>query len=127
MSDPTEIPSRLCAWCGGPVPEQKGAGRRRDYCRRSCRQRAYEERQTQERIEERERLARIALLAEVATKPSRDEMPVTPIPTRDEMWERPPALPPRRGSRRRSGMTASPMPLWSDLGEPDGDGPRTGA
>jgi hypothetical protein len=119
MTDPTETPPRLCAWCGDPVPEQKGAGRRRDYCRRACRQRAYEERRTQDRIEERERLARIAVLAEVATKPSRDEMPVTLIPTRDELRELPPALPPRRGSRRRSGMTAAAMPLWRDQGEPD--------
>jgi hypothetical protein len=119
MSDPTVTPPRLCAWCGGPVPEQKGAGRRRDYCRRSCRQRAYEERRTQDRIEERERLARIAVLAEVASKSPRDEMPTASDSARDEMRERPPALPPRRGSRRRSTMTASPMPLWSDRGEPD--------
>lgn len=121
MSDPTETSPRLCAWCGSPVPEQKGAGRRRDYCRRACRQRAYEERRTQDRIEERERLARIAVLAEVASKPSRDEMPVTAEPSRDEMRrERPPALPPRRGSRR-STTTASPLPLWPDHRRPDGE------
>ena len=34
-----------CAWCGRPVDEG-GTGRRRRYCRRSCRQRAYEQRQT---------------------------------------------------------------------------------
>lgn len=32
-----------CVWCGRPVPEI-GTGRRRRYCRRSCRQRAYEQR-----------------------------------------------------------------------------------
>ncbi len=32
-----------CPWCGRPVPES-GTGRRRRYCRRSCRQRAYEQR-----------------------------------------------------------------------------------
>lgn len=32
-----------CAWCGRPVPEVS-AGRRRRYCRQSCRQRAYEQR-----------------------------------------------------------------------------------
>ena len=32
-----------CAWCGRPVPEA-AAGRRRRYCRQSCRQRAYEQR-----------------------------------------------------------------------------------
>lgn len=34
-----------CAWCGRPVDEG-GLGRRRRYCRRSCRQRAYEQRQS---------------------------------------------------------------------------------
>ena len=32
-----------CLWCGRPVPDA-GVGRRRRYCRRSCRQRAYEQR-----------------------------------------------------------------------------------
>lgn len=32
-----------CLWCGRPVAEV-GAGRRRRYCRQSCRQRAYEQR-----------------------------------------------------------------------------------
>ena len=34
-----------CAWCGRPVDEGS-SGRRRRYCRRSCRQRAYEQRQS---------------------------------------------------------------------------------
>ena len=34
-----------CAWCGRPVDEV-GTGRRRRYCRRSCRQRAYEQRRS---------------------------------------------------------------------------------
>lgn len=34
-----------CAWCGRPVDEG-GTGRRRRYCRRSCRQRAYEQRKS---------------------------------------------------------------------------------
>lgn len=34
-----------CAWCGRPVDEG-GTGRRRRYCRRSCRQRAYEQRRS---------------------------------------------------------------------------------
>ncbi|AWH97305.1 hypothetical protein [Dietzia psychralcaliphila] len=34
-----------CAWCGRPVDEGS-TGRRRRYCRRSCRQRAYEQRQS---------------------------------------------------------------------------------
>ena|GEM_PF-5904856 len=41
--------NRLCLWCGTPV-DQTGTGRMRDYCRRSCRQRAYEERQHRRRV-----------------------------------------------------------------------------
>lgn len=33
--------AKLCAWCGSEI-KQSGVGRSRDYCRRSCRQRAYE-------------------------------------------------------------------------------------
>ncbi|MCX6484018.1 MAG: hypothetical protein NT146_12265 [Mycobacterium sp.] len=32
-----------CRWCGREVPDA-GLGRRRHYCRQSCRQRAYEQR-----------------------------------------------------------------------------------
>ncbi len=32
-----------CAWCGRPVADA-GQGRRRKYCKQSCRQRAYEQR-----------------------------------------------------------------------------------
>lgn len=38
----TEKPDS-CAWCGRPVSAAR-AGRRRRYCRQSCRQRAYEQR-----------------------------------------------------------------------------------
>ncbi|WP_374112327.1 hypothetical protein [Rhodococcus sp. CH91] len=37
-----------CLWCGRPVPEI-GTGRRRRYCRQSCRQRAYEQRSSTRR------------------------------------------------------------------------------
>lgn len=35
--------AQTCAWCGRPV-DDTGMGRRRRYCRQSCRQRAYEQR-----------------------------------------------------------------------------------
>lgn len=38
-----------CQWCGRPVV-QPDSGRRRKYCRRSCRQRAYEHRQWAKQI-----------------------------------------------------------------------------
>lgn len=34
----------LCAWCRRPVEVREGPGRPRRYCRRSCRQRAFEAR-----------------------------------------------------------------------------------
>lgn len=36
-------PSRFCRWCGRNVADST-VGRRREYCRQSCRQRAYEQR-----------------------------------------------------------------------------------
>lgn len=39
--------AKLCAWCGGEI-RQSGVGRSKDYCRRSCRQRAYEARKQRE-------------------------------------------------------------------------------
>jgi hypothetical protein len=50
----TEIPqdadgNRLCLWCGTSI-YQAGIGRRRDYCRRSCRQRAYEARMARRQV-----------------------------------------------------------------------------
>lgn len=39
----------MCAWCGDPLPEGKGPGRPRRYCRTSHRQRAYEARRLAER------------------------------------------------------------------------------
>lgn len=36
---------QTCVWCGRPVTDA-GTGRRRRYCRQSCRQRAYEQRVT---------------------------------------------------------------------------------
>jgi hypothetical protein len=38
-----------CAWCGGRI-DQPPIGRLRDYCRRTCREFAYRERKTQQRI-----------------------------------------------------------------------------
>ena len=36
-------PTRFCQWCGRSVTDST-IGRRRQYCRQSCRQRAYEQR-----------------------------------------------------------------------------------
>ncbi|GAA4488632.1 hypothetical protein GCM10023094_48860 [Rhodococcus olei] len=42
MATPSRRPES-CLWCGREVPDA-GVGRRRRYCRQSCRQRAYEQR-----------------------------------------------------------------------------------
>ncbi|MFB7032223.1 MULTISPECIES: hypothetical protein [unclassified Streptomyces] len=83
----------LCAWCGGPM-EQSPVGRRREYCRRSCRQRAYEDRRLREAQREAvvSALAKSVLAAPVSSRdglavrsdPSRDDSRRPPIPSRDE-------------------------------------------
>ncbi|NLE80462.1 MAG: hypothetical protein GX610_12915 [Rhodococcus sp.] len=42
MAGPTRKPAS-CVWCGREVADS-GVGRRKRYCRQSCRQRAYEQR-----------------------------------------------------------------------------------
>ncbi|WP_369233828.1 hypothetical protein AB5J56_18350 [Streptomyces sp. R21] len=89
--------SKLCAWCGEPI-QQTGVGRSKDYCRRSCRQRAYEARRQREIV-----VAAVAS-AVVRRDLSRDETAGTggvpvPAPARE--------LPPRQ-----SATTASAMPPW---------------
>ncbi|MFF5639819.1 hypothetical protein [Streptomyces sp. NPDC012825] len=124
----------LCEWCGGQV-RQSGVGRRRAYCGRSCQQRAYEERRTQRRIAEAVDGARTVSSREGtgALETSRDETvpaqvgpgsggdfllapPVPAVPVDSvlpDAWRAPVARRPL--SRRRSGITASPMPLlWDD-------------
>jgi hypothetical protein len=44
LLDQSEAPSR-CRWCGRPFERRAGAGRPRQFCKRSCRQRDYESRQ----------------------------------------------------------------------------------
>ena len=40
-----------CEWCGWPVDRPKSVGRMPRYCRQSCRQRAYEARQTRAEVD----------------------------------------------------------------------------
>lgn len=73
--------AKLCAWCGEPI-QQASLGRSRDYCKRSCRQRAYEARKQREAVV-------AAVASAVARRPasdsSRDEMPGPANSSRDEM------------------------------------------
>ncbi|MDO5077368.1 MAG: hypothetical protein Q4D83_08790 [Corynebacterium sp.] len=39
-----EAIEKRCEWCGKPIDVSRGRGRPRRYCSRSCRQRAYEQR-----------------------------------------------------------------------------------
>lgn len=69
--------AKLCAWCGEPI-QQSGVGRSRDYCRRSCRQRAYEARRQREAIVS-------AVASAVARRDSSRVETRSPIvPSRDE-------------------------------------------
>jgi len=132
--------AKLCAWCGGDI-KQSGIGRSRDYCRRSCRQRAYEQREVEKTLQANKRLMereiqRIrAEAASVSSRDgnsissrdeirhsSRDEMkpagqPMVPAPTV------PSPLP--RAGRRRVGMqtSAMPLPFEADAGQPDAQPP----
>ena len=67
--------AKLCAWCGEPV-RQSGVGRSKDYCRRSCRQRAYEQRQVEKQLAAHRRL-----WEHTASDSSRDDRAIA---TRDE-------------------------------------------
>jgi hypothetical protein len=119
--------AKLCAWCG-EVIRQSGIGRSKDYCRRSCRQRAYEARKQREVV-----VAAVAAAivrrdsSRVETrKPndsSRDETipagrapvpaPAAPIPQEPPAVVPPlPPAPRRQLSRNRSAMSAEAMPLW---------------
>ena len=77
---------RHCVWCGSAY-RLGSLGRRAVYCRRSCRQRAYEARREAERTAD-------AVAAASASDPSRDE---------------------KARRRRRTGAAGSvPLPLWGD-------------
>ena len=39
-----ERPAERCRWCGRPLPARTGGGRRREFCKQSCRQLDYEAR-----------------------------------------------------------------------------------
>jgi hypothetical protein len=73
--------AKLCAWCGELV-RQTAVGRNRDYCKRSCRQRAYEARKQREAVV-------AAVASAVARRPapdsSRDEKAGPSKSSRDEM------------------------------------------
>jgi hypothetical protein len=82
MSDENDPLQRWCEWCGQPY-RQAPTGRTARYCRRSCRQRAYEHRReldrTQAAVTEAERAALAAREELPTTEPSRDDSdPVTP-------------------------------------------------
>ncbi|MDX2973811.1 hypothetical protein PWY87_35820 [Kribbella solani] len=139
--------NRLCEYCGDPVPKSLGTKPKR-YCKRSCRQRAYEVRKNREAT-----IAAVAMAVardrtsrddgrtgtptsrDVAKRQAAPEVPA-PAPSGDfllappaespqestvlpEAWRAP--APRRSLSRRRSGMQASAMPL-PGLEPEDADG-----
>jgi hypothetical protein len=70
--------AKACAWCGDPI-KQTGVGRSRDYCRRSCRQRAFEQRQVEKQLTAHRRL-----WEHTASNSSRDESRDSGDSSRDE-------------------------------------------
>jgi hypothetical protein len=84
--------NRLCEYCGDPVPKSLGTKPKR-YCKRSCRQRAYEARQRRE-----------AIVTAVATAVARDRT------SRDN-----PARP--RASSRDVPKVPVPPPAAADPGD----------
>ncbi|EFL04291.1 predicted protein [Streptomyces sp. SPB78] len=90
---------RWCEWCGSPF-RPAGTGRMPRYCRRSCRQRAYEHRQEAARLlaatQEAERAA-LAYAAGLA------------VPSRDETPQPGPALPPPRSAAPLSAGEELPL------------------
>ncbi|MER5733943.1 hypothetical protein ABT084_37405 [Streptomyces sp. NPDC002138] len=133
--------AKLCGWCGGTI-RQSGVGRSRDYCKRLCRDQAYKKRRDQRLVDEA-LAAASAVSPSVETGPRvstdgetrspqvtpRIPAPVVeedyllappdPAPVLPDAWRAPvPAPAPRRTlgagpGRRRSTMTASPLPTGS--------------
>jgi endogenous inhibitor of DNA gyrase (YacG/DUF329 family) len=75
---------RLCAHCGAPVRRKSLNGPVPTYCKRSCRQRAFEERQAERRVAAAERAWLTAAGGTLGT-PSRDDSDPgsAPDPSRD--------------------------------------------
>jgi hypothetical protein len=104
---------RPCEWCGDPI-RQPATGRRRRYCSRTHRELAYRRRKTEGEVTTAlqwdESTVQAWLVAHGVATP--------PVSTVDETQPRPVAsVDETRGvrrSRRRGGMTASAMPLFSD-------------
>ncbi|MCX4547248.1 hypothetical protein [Streptomyces sp. NBC_01565] len=108
---------RSCEWCGAAV-SQLGTRTPRLYCKRSHRQRAYDARRYGEpMLRERQAEGEVpAPAAEVLALP----VPAPVPPAAVAVVPDPPAavpvvvpLPPVKSSRRRSGITASAMPVPS--------------
>lgn len=88
----TDTTPRPCAWCGETIHRQAPGGRRRLYCKQSCRQRAFEARRT------------AALIAEAVTAATDSSRGLSPA----EAAAYPP-LP--RGRKRRRQAEVEPGPL----------------
>lgn len=116
--------AKLCSWCGAEI-RQSGIGRSRDYCRRSCRQRAYEQRRVDDITKANARLIRRELTQQFQTSAvsSRDDYPTPHDSSRDET--RRPAIP----SRDETGPAGpAPVPAQAaDAAPPSRPAPPSGA
>jgi hypothetical protein len=94
--------SAPCEWCGGEV-EQPATGRRRLYCRRTCRELAYRERKTRSRIEDALRLAGALSVDQTlrqAAQVSSTDVTSDPVTSVDETQVPEPRRGPWKASRR---------------------------
>lgn len=96
--------AKLCAWCGEPI-RQSGVGRSKDYCRRSCRQRAYEQRQVEKQL-----VAHRRLWEHMASVSSRDETRIPEDSSRDETVPAGPAPVPVRAADSSPPEPVPPAP-----------------
>ncbi|CAM5546737.1 hypothetical protein SALBM217S_02341 [Streptomyces griseoloalbus] len=106
---------RACQHCNEGF-EVAATGRPPKYCSSKCRKAAWEAERFRQAVvvEVAKRLA-----AERRRENRRNETPGSSGIRRNET---PPQATPPNPARRRSGMTASAMPLWTDRGEPGGEG-----
>jgi len=104
--------AKLCAWCG-EVIRQSGVGRSKDYCRRSCRQRAYEARKQREVV-----VAAVAS-AVVRRDSSRVETRSPTISSRDETSPPGPAPVPQPAASPGDGWVRSIDEVDAQLRELD--------
>ncbi|MFE9247072.1 hypothetical protein [Nocardiopsis sp. NPDC006938] len=109
-----KVISRTCEWCGRRIaPRTKGRGRQRRYCSPAHRQRAYEVRTAQARLE-RDRAAGTARLEDEPVRELVERTVVRTRAVRAAPWERP-------GMRVGGQAYPTPEPVLQDHEDDEGE------